>query len=81
VASDSNWTSSGSGDLSVAVPSLLTVAVVSRHQLPQQITRHGSFLADLVVQGKRVQRYPAQPSHKVSDERDIGVSRRHETSP
>ena len=36
-------------------------------------------IAALAFEGERMQSYPAQPSHKVSDESNIGVSRRHET--
>jgi hypothetical protein len=50
------------------------------HPLPQQIAGHGSLLADVVVEGERVQCDPAQPSHEVSNQSDIFVTGRPRSS-
>ena len=51
---------------------------VHRDQPPEQIARHGVF-SPTWSSRQADECHPAQPSHKVSDESNIGVSRRYET--
>jgi hypothetical protein len=70
------WTASVDRPDAVGCPNGSSSRRDGQAAVPQQIA--WSLLADLVVEGERVQCYPAQPSHKVNDESNIDVSGRHE---